>query len=256
MQAALLSLLVLLASGAQGASVERQVRLLDESRQRPIPVLVFEPMPEACSQGCPVVVFGSGYQAAVADYSFLLRALAEAGYLAIAVQLDLAGDAPMPNTGNVIRDRASYWARGAMSVEYTVKNLASDYSQHDWSRVILAGHSQGGDIAALLASKRSFPVHALLTLDNRRVPLPPVGQMPTLSFRSADQAPDSEVLPEVGIADEDKTCIVRLPSTRHDDMNDNADPITKRLVIEFTLRFLTRGQCQGDKVNQSQSPQR
>jgi pimeloyl-ACP methyl ester carboxylesterase len=152
----------------------------------------------------------------------------------------------MPNTGDVIRDRSPYWDRGIESIEIAISTLRLRFPTHDWSSVILAGHSQGGDIAAKLASRPGFTARALMTLDNRRVPLPTSGQLPVLSIRSSDQPADFGVLPAQVAQGRTKTCVVRMPSTRHDDMNNSADGPAKARMTELALRFLRNEGCTGD----------
>jgi hypothetical protein len=233
---------------ALGANAETPTRLTleDAPRGRLIPVEVYEPVATACSARCPVLLFGTGYRATTSEYSFLLSAIAEAGFLVVGVQHDLEKDPPMPNTGNVIRDRSPYWDRGIGNIEFAIATLRLRFPTHDWSTVILAGHSQGGDIAAKLASRPGFTAHALITLDNRRVPLPTSEQLPVLSIRSSDQPADFDVLPAQVAQGRANTCVFRMPSTRHDDMNNSADEQAKAQMTELALRFLRNESCAGD----------
>lgn len=230
---------------AFGASAANPVALqLDDApRARQVPVTVFEPSPAACASGCPVLLFGTGYRARPSDYSFLLAGLAEAGFLVVGIQHDLAHDPPLPNTGNVVRDRTPTWDRGVATVQFVKGELSRRYPAHDWSAVVLAGHSQGGDIAARLVSQQRFPVRALVTLDNRRVPLPADEGLRVLSLRSADQPADPGVLPGEATPGRAAPCIVRLATTRHDDMNDGAEPPARARMLDIVRSFLLNGHC-------------
>jgi pimeloyl-ACP methyl ester carboxylesterase len=225
-----------------------RLTLDDTGRGRQIPVEIHEPDASACSEVCRVVLFGTGYRATPSEYAFLLRALAEAGFFVVGIQHDLEHDPPMPNTGDLQRDRTPAWIRGAGNVEFVARVLKLRFPAHDWRRVVLAGHSQGGDIAARLAATPHVPAGALVTLDNRRVRLPTSDRLPVLTIRSSDQPADPGVLPDAitqrpphqgqaGI------CIVRLSATRHDDMNDAAKPSEQAKMIDAVVRFLRHGAC-------------
>ena len=241
-----LAALALLLALRAVAGTPAPLTLEDAPRGRLIPVEVYEPDLATCSAKCRVLLFGTGYRASVSEYSFLLTALAEAGFLVVGIQHDLEQDSPMPNTGDVTRDRTPYWDRGMGNIEFAVGMLKHRFPNHDWSRIILAGHSQGGDIAAKLASRPSFTASALVTLDNRRVPLPTSAPLPVLSIRSSDQPADPGVLPERVDQGRAKICVVRMPSTRHDDMNNSAAGSAKARMIELVVHFLRDGRCAGD----------
>ena len=230
-------------SVAAFAATPTQFTLDDTTRGRRIPVEVYEPATASCSSKCQVVLFGTGYRATLPEYSFILEALAEAGYFVIGIQHDLEQDLPMPNTGDLVRDRMPFWNRGTGSVEFVATTLRLRFPELDWGRVVLAGHSQGGDIAARLASMPTFLASALVTLDNRRVPLPTSAQLPVLTIRSSDQSADPGVLPDSVTQSRAKTCIVRMASTRHDDMNNGADQSEKAKIIETVVRFLRHARC-------------
>lgn len=228
---------VALAAGPVSLTLE------DASRARQVPVLVHAPNPAACATRCPVLLFGTGYRATPSDYSFLLTGLADAGFLVVGIQHDLEHDPPMPSTGNVVRDRTPAWDRGVATVRFVKGELSRRFPEHDWAEVVLAGHSQGGDIGARLAAQKGLPVRALVTLDNRRVPLPAAERLPVLSIRSADQPADPGVLPGDASPGRAHVCIVRLGATRHDDMNDAAQPAAKARMIDIVRSFLLDGRC-------------
>jgi hypothetical protein len=241
-----LAALLLLIALAAFAETPMSLTLEDAPRGRRIPVEVHEPVSAMCLARCPIVIFGTGYRATVSEYSFLFSALAEAGFFVVGIQHDLEQDSLMPNTGDVNRDRSPYWDRGIGNIESVISAFKLRYPNHDWNRVILAGHSQGGDIAAKLATMPRSTASALVTLDNRRVPLPKSAQLPVLSIRSSDQSADPGVLPDLADPGRAKICIVRMPSTRHDDMNNFAAGPAKARMTEIILRFLHQRRCASD----------
>jgi pimeloyl-ACP methyl ester carboxylesterase len=237
-----LALLCLVANTASAFDLTR-LDLFDAARQRAIPVLVFTPAPEVCASSCPVVIFGAGYKAAPIEYSFLLEGLANAGFVSVGIQHDIESDVPMPNTGNILQDRGAHWRRGVETTEYVIRDLASRLPRHDWSSLVLAGHSQGGDIAALFAAQTARSIRSLVTLDNRRVALPDTSAFPVLTLRSSDQPADPGVLPDAGWQNTASICVIRLPDTIHDDMNNRASAHSRQTMLQAALSFLLRHGC-------------
>jgi pimeloyl-ACP methyl ester carboxylesterase len=215
------------------------LELFDEAGARRLPLIIYLPNESACSPHCPVAIFGTGYQIDAHEYSFLGNALATAGYLVVVVQHDLPDDAPMPHTGNVTNDRTPFWRRGVASLQFLLRQLPKSFPAYDWDSVIASGHSQGGDIASMFASDHPDRVSALITLDNRRVPLPNIASFPILSLRSADQPADPGVLPSTNT----KSCILKMPETVHDDMTDVGSPTSKATMANAVLRFLKEQEC-------------
>ena len=231
-----------LASGVATSSLE----LYDSSRGRRIPLALYEPATETCTVNCKVVIFGTGYRATPSDYGFLLEALAQLGYFAVALQHDLPEDTPMPDTGDIATDRGPYWEKGGESIMFVAQELSSRFPKHDWSSLTQIGHSNGGDIAALYTSRHPDRVRELITLDNRRVPLPFSSSFRVLSLRSSDQQPDSGVLPTKQNAQEGGACIIKMKTTRHDDMNRAGSSASKASIIGALTNFLVHKSCASD----------
>jgi pimeloyl-ACP methyl ester carboxylesterase len=219
------------------ASVD--LELFDVTGARRLPLVIYQPSESSCSSRCPVAIFGTGYQIGAREYSFLGNALAAAGYLVVVVQHDLPDDAPMPNTGNITNDRTPFWRRGVASLQFLLRELPQSFPAYDWDSVIASGHSQGGDIVSMFASDHPDRVSALITLDNRRVPLPNLASFPILSLRSSDQPPDPGVLPSTNT----KSCILKMSDTLHDDMTDVGSPTSKATMANAVLRFLKEQEC-------------
>lgn len=213
--------------------------LVEPETQRAIPLVIHTPAPSACTLPCPVAIFGTGYLVTAEEYSAIGSTLAEAGYLAIVVQYDLPDDPPMPDTGDLRSDRGPFWHRGVLALTTVLARLPPEFPGYAWSRLTLLGHSQGGDIAALFANQNPERLEALITLDNRRVPLPREAPFPILSLRSADQLADAGVLPSASTA----ACIVTLPGTRHDDMTDGGPEATRGPLLAALRSFIGTHRC-------------
>lgn len=223
-------------SGAEAAVMEA----IEPAQGRSLPVAVYAPA--GCAQHCPVLLMGTGYRIAATGYETLAQGLAEDGVLVLVLQHDLSGDAPMPQTGDILRDRGPFWARGVEALQVALRGLPARHPEGDWRQVMLAGHSQGGDIASLFATQHPERVRMLITLDNRRVPLPRRAHYPLLSLRSADQPADAAVLPapaDLGPG----SCVRRMSDVAHDDMSEDGPPPARRAILDAVRAYLRSGRC-------------
>lgn len=224
------------------ARAEPQALVLrDAERSRDVPVHLYEPGGCRVEKPCAVVLLSPGYRVPATAYAFLAEPLREAGFLVVAVQHELPGDAPMPNTGNLQRDRTPAWERGASNLRFVRQALTLRLPAYDWRRVVLVGHSNGGDVSSLLATRDAAFASALVTLDHRRVRLPSNGPR-ILTLRGSDFEADPGVLPATPAA---AACVLRLPNARHDDMQDDGPAELKARLAAATLAFLTQGRCGG-----------
>lgn len=233
---------VLAAAGARVQAAEPAAQILrDELRHRDVPVWLDEPRGCTPTRPCPVALISPGWGLPATGYRFLAEALMRAGYAVVAVQEQLPGDAPMPATGDLRRDRSPFWQRGAATLRFVHAALLSRQPSLDAQRVVLLGHSHGGDVSATLAAERPAWVVGLVTLDHRRVPLPSAGDgLRVLSLRGSDFAADPGVLPAGPMAG---LCVLPLAGARHDDMHDGGPPALKARLADATLAFLSDGRC-------------
>lgn len=235
------AILVFLTACAFTAACSSPLRteLTKTASTRQTPLIIHQPQAQRCNPSCPVAIFGTGYQVAAEEYSYIGNALAEAGYLVIVLQYDLPGDPVMPDTGNIRKDREAFWLRGESALEAALNELPTRLPHYDWHNLTIMGHSQGGDIAALYAATHSDRITALITLDHRRVPLLRNAPFRTLTLRSSDQTADPGVLPPPG----DAACILKLPDTRHDDMTDRGSKPSRQMLLSAILQFLKTHEC-------------
>lgn len=76
---------------------------------------------------------------------------------------------------------------------------------------------------------------ALVTLDNRRSPLPRDKAIRVLSIRASDTMADPGVLPSEG------ACIVKIDGSRHNDMSDAGSAQLKQTITQALELFLAGG---------------
>ncbi|CCH53948.1 hypothetical protein BN8_03084 [Fibrisoma limi BUZ 3] len=245
MRAALLVLLVgclfyscPLSGQTTGGSVRLDtLTLFDTARSRPIPVTLYEPAAAAPGPR-KLAILSHGYGGTNNAYSFIAHTLVAHGYVVASIQHELPTDEPMPTTGVPYVVRMPHWQRGVQNMRYVVQALKHRRPRLDVGQLLLVGHSNGGDMSALYA--RQFPgdVANLITLDNRRMPLPRTRRPRVLSLRSSDQPADEGVLPTPAEQQTLGIRIVVLPNTRHNDMWDGASDQQKAEINRYIKAFL------------------
>ena len=244
--AAIFGVLAWLGTSPSIAASAETVTLFDTARSRAIPIAVYRPAEDAAclaQRDCPVAFISPGYEGSAEAYTFLARALNRMGYLVIGIQLDLPTDAPMALNGDIQTIRSPYWRQGTASIAFLLRELPARYVGANWARVVLIGHSNGGDISALFAQMQPERVAALVTLDHRRVALPKTARPRTLSIRSADQQADPGVLPSAEEQTMSTTCIVSIAGALHNDMHDGGPPELRRHIETVVVSFLRDFAC-------------
>ncbi|MFN8579542.1 MAG: alpha/beta fold hydrolase [Gemmatimonadaceae bacterium] len=210
--------------------------LVDASRKRAVPVALYSPT--GLTQPARLAVLSHGYGAKNTDYSFIARFLATRGYVVASVQHEVPGDEPLPSTGNPFQTRMPSWRRGMQNILFVIDALKTSQPLLDTGRVLLVGHSQGGDTSVLLATEYPSRVDAVISLDNRRMPWPRTAQPRLFSLRSSDQRPDDGVIPSPEEQVRHGMRIVTLPATKHDDMWDGATKSQQDEILGHIERFL------------------
>ncbi|MBY0566565.1 MAG: alpha/beta hydrolase [Hyphomonadaceae bacterium] len=131
----------------------------DLERQRSIPVIIYG----ADDNPRPLAVLSSGYGAPPDAYSFLASHLAARGYVVAAIQHDLEGDEAPASSGDIATLRRPIWERGAANIAFVIEALR-ERRLASAEKVLLIGHSQGGDISMLYAETRPADLAAVFSL--------------------------------------------------------------------------------------------
>ena len=220
------------------------VTLYDSARNRPIPVAFYHPKANNKQKLArqKLVIFSHGYGANKGGdnlaYSYLTEFLASKGYFVASIQHELPTDSLMPLQGIPQVVRRPFWERGVANIQFVLNELKKSHPTLDFKHCVLMGHSNGGDMTALFAEKYPLLVDKIITLDNRRMALPRAHKPRIYSLRSSDQPADEGVVP----ADEErkkfKMTIIKLPSTIHNDMDDNANTTQRKEINDYIARFL------------------
>ena len=243
---ALLALATLIAcatTAADSSNLTESAELWDADRGRQIPIELYFPAQQRhCNRArpCPVAFVSPGYGLLHTDYSFIANSLARSGYLVVAIQHDLPSDPALSKTGDLFANRTPMWKRGAQNLRFVRDTLSRTYTGFDWPHLALVGHSNGGDLSALALRESPKLATSLVTLDNRRYPLPRNHSIKVLSIRGSDFEADAGVLPTERDAG---TCITAIAGSRHNDMNDHGPTELQSKISMLILRFLKDGRC-------------
>ena len=144
---------------------------------------------------CPVAILSPGYGMASSEYGFVTRYLNEAGYLVVALR-DTASGVALDRNGRIAEQVQAMARTASQSIAAVVDANAPLYHAFDWRRLLLVGHSLGGDSSAQFAADYPGRVAGLISLDSRRVALPRSADIPVLTVRASDTLADPGVLPD------------------------------------------------------------
>ncbi|MEJ6476935.1 alpha/beta hydrolase [Pseudoalteromonas piscicida] len=217
----------------------------DTERDRDIPIKLYQPKNTShctTSTPCAVAMLSAGYGVPHTDYQFLAATLTQAGYLVIAVGHELPSDPPLSVKGNLYETRAENWQRGADTLIFVRDHYKSKLAGFDFDKVLLIGHSNGGDISAWLINHGAQFANHIITLDHRRVPLPLSTKVNVLSIRASDFAADPGVLPTEA-QQQFNACVVTIPRAKHNDMSDIGPDWLKQKITGILESHLAGTAC-------------
>lgn len=213
----------------------------DSSRNRKIPVAIFKPTDEKKSTRIPIL-FSHGYgmnhgDAYINDYPYLLEALAEKGYFVVSIQHELTTD-PLLSAATPIRQvRMPNWKQGALNIGFVLNQLKKNYPNLKYNKVVLIGHSNGGDQSALFTQQHPELVNKLITMDNRRMDLLRTSKPRIYTLRSNDHPADDGVLPTLEEQKKYKM-VVQPTDINHDRMDKDANAKERKFIITKILEYL------------------
>lgn len=216
--------------------------LMDMARGRAIPVAYYNLRGQG-GENQRVVVLSHGYNenlpGTFLHYSFLAKFLAEQGYFVASIQHELPGDEPLAMKGDLRTLRRPNWERGAANILFVLNELKRTHPELDFARATLIGHSNGGDMSVLFVQQHPEFVESLITLDNRRMPLPRTDTPRVLSIRSSDAPADEGVLPTAEEQATHHIHIIALADVKHNEMSDRGNAQQRESILRPVLGFLT-----------------
>lgn len=214
------------------------LELFDKSRQRLVPVAVYSPVTRKSRAKLKFAVFNHGYGMKNTEYSFIAGTLVAQGYFVVSIQHELPTDEPMPTVGKPSVVRRPFWERNVQNILFVIEELKKIRPELDFENLLVAGHSNGGDTAMLFAEKYPEKAARIISLDNRRMPIPRAKKPRILSIRSSDQPADEGVLPTEAEQKKFGIRIVKLQNTKHDEMWDGADAGQRKEITDIISKFL------------------
>lgn len=215
--------------------------LLDQSRNRKIPVAYYLPKTQKKIPNQQVIIFNHGYGFNKGGdyfvYSYLTEKLASKGYFVVSIQHEQTTDNPLPVTGNLQMVRRPFWQNGSNNILYVLNELKKTNPELDYKHLTLIGHSNGGDMVALFGNQHPNLVYKIITMDNRRMFLPRTNIPKIYSLRSNDYPADEGVLPT---EEEQKKFHITIQTTsiNHGHMDNKGSDDEKKTLNDFVLKYL------------------
>jgi pimeloyl-ACP methyl ester carboxylesterase len=185
-----------------------------------------------------VAIISGGYGVGYSEYSFVANMLNDLNYTVVSIQNDLPTDPPLPSDGDLYALRMPIWTRGAENILFVRDVLERQHDNLDFTHLLLVGHSNGGDLSIVFANSHPELLSALVTLDNRRLPIPRSKLLRVLSLRSSDMPPIPGIVPTAKERAEFQIKIVQLSNAKHDQMYDGGSDATKRDIVNAVESFL------------------
>lgn len=213
------------------------LELFDKSRNRKIPIAISCPKTDSKINNQQIIIFSHGYGENKGGdnmiYSYLTENLASKGYFVISIQHELPTDDLLAMEGDFKVTRKPNWERGTDNILYVLNEFKIIKPELDFKHLTLIGHSNGGDMTALFATKYPKLVYKIITMDNRRMPLPRVNHPKVYTLRSKNYSADEGVLPT---EQEQKKygMTVQFTPINHSDM-DNDATIDERKIINTSI---------------------
>ncbi len=217
------------------------ITYFDNVRNRPIPVAIYQPNNPKLANGIPII-FSHGYgenrgKDYIDAYNYLVEFLASKGYFVVSVQHELKNDELLAMTGKLSETRMPNWERGAQNILFALNQMKANYPQLNYKKLVLIGHSNGGDMTVLFGHKYPDLVDKMIAMDNRRMTLPLTSQPKIYTLRSNDYPADEGVLP----TDVQKTkykMTVDFTNINHSSMDNDATGEEREYLTQKILQYL------------------
>ncbi|MCL9685646.1 serine aminopeptidase domain-containing protein [Legionella maioricensis] len=217
----------------------QKTNLFDTSRNRIIPIEIYvnNKTLNAKSHLKHPVIINHGYTIKNSEYRFIAEALAEEGYFVISIQHDLDTDPVRVRAGTLYEWGKPAWDRGVANILYVIKNMKEKQPGPDFNKVILIGHSYGGEMAMLFTHQFPQYVAKTITLDNLRLPFPQTEKVPILYLQAKDTKADPGVLPSLEEQKKPNVTLILL-NIKHMDMCDRGPLSTHQEINNYIIKFL------------------
>ena len=217
------------------------VQYQDVKRNRTIPVAIYLPKGEKKVNKIPII-FSHGYgenkgDDYIVDYTYLTEFLASKGYFVVSIQHELKTDDLLAMNQPLKVTRMSNWQRGFENINFVLHEMKKQFPHLNYKKLVIIGHSNGGDMSVLFAHQHPESVNKLITLDNRRMDFPRHSKIKIYTIRSNDNPADSGVLPN----DEERKKMkftIDYSKVNHSSMDNDATNDERAYLTSTILKYL------------------
>lgn len=223
------------------AQTEFTTCLFDSTRNRPIPIAVYQP--KKVAKQTKVVIFNHGYDGNIISnsnrtYYYLTRFLSEKGYYVISIQHELPNDPLLAMEGDFMQTRMPNWERGVENILATINEFKKFKPELDWKNLVVIGHSNGGDMAMLLAQKHPDLIAKSISLDHRRMIIPRVSNPQIYTLRGCNYEADPHVIPTNEEQKKYNIIVRKLDGITHSDIGHRGSKEQHELINKYIYDFL------------------
>lgn len=220
---------------------EFTICLHDSARNRAIPIAIYQPKEE--SPKTKVIIFNHGYDGnknskSNQTYEYLTHFLMEKGFYVVSIQHELPGDPLLSMEGDFMKTRMPNWKRGEENILFTIQSLKKMKPDLDWNKLIMIGHSNGGDMTMLVATEHPQLIYKAISLDHRRMVMPRTKRPLLYTLRGCDYDADPGVLPNKQEQIKYKTTIVHLDGITHSNMGENGTEKQHDVINQYVYSFI------------------
>ena len=125
-------------------------------------------------------------------------------------------------------------------IYFTIQEFKKLKPQLDWDKLILIGHSNGGDMTMLFATKYPHLINKAISMDHRRMIMPRTEKPRLYTLRGCDYDADAGVLPTKQEQEQFHMKVVKLDGITHSNMGENGTEEQHRLINQSISGFLTQ----------------
>lgn len=168
----------------------------------------------------------------------LSRFLSQKGYFVISIQHESSNDPLLAMDGDFMQTRMSDWERGVENILFSINVFKKLKQTLDWNELTVIGHSNGGDVTMLFASKYPGMLAKAISLDHRRMVMPRCSRPWIYTLRGCDYEADKQVIPTEEEQQEFNITVVKLDGIRHTDMDDKGSIEQHDQMLRYIYEFL------------------
>lgn len=229
--------------------------LFDESRHRNIPISIY--LPNTPPPKMQLVLFNPGAQTQeylatpnvilpYKYYTYLAEFFTSHGFAFVSIQHDLVSDKDGLETldpqASQHEAREYLWKRGNKNIQFVLSELQSYIPNANLDKFIIAGHSNGADMAKYFANIYPVKIISVISLDGRRCRITPGIQVKLLMFEACDTSTDIGVIPNEGTPEKPNRLgleyvIIKPKTAWHESYKDGSDGDNVKAYICDSIKW-------------------